>query len=377
VLGGPALPRSALHLILMVILQSHHRPGRVIPSASVGGETQTQLQSVTVLGAGVCGLTSALRLKQAFPSVPVQIIGERIATASERDITTSEGAAGLWKPFALSGTPDELVNRWGKETLDHYMELFLSPDAASAGIILTSAYELFEDRVEQDPSWSTVVPSYHRLTDREIAFYDPSGRHVDGYGYETVIAEGKLYLGWVLKQLDSLGVSVTQRRIETLDDLQDTPGLLVNCCGLGSRELFGDNTMYGIRGHVLRVKAPWVRHHVESHGADASKPAYIIPNSDTVVLGGTKEPGNEDITSEEAERREIFERCKQIVPSLEAADIVGHWVGLRPGREGIRLELEVDSSGRRIVHNYGHGGSGLTLAYGCAGDVVKLAAGVL
>jgi glycine/D-amino acid oxidase-like deaminating enzyme len=127
---------------------------------------------------------------------------------------------------------------------------------------------------------------------------------------------------------------------------------------------------------VLRVRAPWVRHHVESHGVDASRPAYIIPNTDTVVLGGTKEPGNEDRTSTREERQEIFDRCKQIVPSLEAAEVVGHWVGLRPGREGIRLEIE-EARGRTIIHNYGHGGSGLTLAYGCAGDVVDLVRQVL
>ncbi len=59
------------------------------------------------------------------------------------------------------------------------------------------------------------------------------------------------------------------------------------------------------------------------------------------------------------------------MPSLEAAEVLGHWVGLRPGREGIRLELE-EIGGRTVIHNVGHGGSGLTLAWGCAGDVVKL-----
>lgn len=82
----------------------------------------------------MCGLTTALRLKRQIPSVDLQVVGEKIASrTAASDPTTSEGAAGLWKPFALSGTPDELVNRWGKETLDHYMEIYLSDRAPEAG----------------------------------------------------------------------------------------------------------------------------------------------------------------------------------------------------------------------------------------------------
>lgn len=184
---------------------------------------------------------------------------------------------------------------------------------------------------------------------------------------------------WLLGKLQEKGVQLTQKRLDTIESIGHAD-LLVNCTGLGARELFGDTEMFGIRGHVLRVKAPWIRHHVESHSLDDARPAYIIPNTDTVVLGGTKDPGNEDTESREEERLEIFERCKAIVPSLESAEIVSSWVGLRPGRNGIRLELEnvlVDKDQVPCIHNYGHGGSGLTLAWGCAGDVVKTASQIL
>lgn len=79
------------------------------------------------------------------------------------------------------------TNRWGKETLEHYMKLFLSEDAERAGILLTSAYELFEKQKE-DPSWKDIVPCFRHLTKDEIHFYDPSGRHIDGIAYDTIIA---------------------------------------------------------------------------------------------------------------------------------------------------------------------------------------------
>lgn len=326
-----------------------------------------QKPSITVLGGGVIGLTSALRIKQQYPDASVTIIGEKIATE-----TTSEGAGGLWKPFALTGTPDSLVNAWGKETLDHYMGIYLSPDAPKAGIVLTSAYELFQEKVD-DPAWATLVPQFRHLTEEEIAFYDHSGTHVHGIAYTTIIAEGRLYMQWVLSKLMEAGnVDIVHKRIEHVSEI-DGAQVVINCTGLGARELFNDQSMYGIRGHVLRVRAPWVRHHVESHSLDASKPAYIIPNTDTVVLGGTKVPGDEDTTSTEEERKEIFDRCQAIVPSLSSAEILSSWVGLRPGRNGIRLEAEMlDGTNIPVIHNYGHGGSGLTLAWGCAGNVLKL-----
>ena len=137
---------------------------------------------------------------------------------------------------------------------------------------------------------------------------------------------------------------------------------------------------------MLRVKAPWVRYHVEAEQREnPDLPAYIIPNSDTVVLGGTKRLNDEDLTPRKEDREAILARCTAAVPSLAAAEFVDEWVGLRPGRPSLRLELErfdnSTSDGMSsedmppfVVHNYGHGGSGLTLAYGCAGECVELLA---
>ena len=47
-------------------------------------------------------------------------------------------------------------------------------------------------------------------------------------------------------------------------------------------------------------------------------------------------------------------------PSLEQSERVRDWVGLRPGRDSVRLVRE-RRDGLEIVHNYGHGGSGITV----------------
>ena len=80
-------------------------------------------------------------------------------------------------------------------------------------------------------------------------------------------------------------------------------------------------------------------------------------------------------------------RCIALCPSLvgnrdvsiEALDVVRHGVGLRPSRKGgVRLEKEMLlGGGAVVVHNYGHGGEGYQISWGCAGDVVGLVDGIM
>ena len=74
------------------------------------------------------------------------------------------------------------------------------------------------------------------------------------------------------------------------------------------------------------------------------------------------------------------ERCNRFVPGLENAELDPDSPlvqGLRPVRgENVRVERELrrkeDGSLSRILHSYGQGGSGFTLSFGCAGDILKL-----
>jgi D-amino-acid oxidase len=229
-----------------------------------------------------------------------------------------------------------------------------------------------------DPDWASVVPSYRHLSTADLAALDPTQSYTHGFAYDTIIAEGMLYMRYLLQLIEETGrITIERRRLDSLAALSSYD-VIINAAGLGARELAPDPAMYAIRGHVLRVKAPWVRYHVEAGQRDDASPAYIIPNNNgIVVLGGTKEKGDEDTVARESDREAILKRCSEVVPSLAAAEVVASWVGLRPGRAGVRLEVEQRAEGPSIVHNYGHGGSGLTLGWGCALEAADMAAAEL
>ena len=89
------------------------------------------------------------------------------------------------------------------------------------------------------------------------------------------------------------------------------------------------------------------------------------------MLGGTAEVGRDDLAVDPATADAIVARCTALVPALAGAAVLSHAVGLRPGRDAVRLDA-ADVGAGRLVQCYGHGGAGVTLSWGCAADVVAL-----
>ena len=89
---------------------------------------------------------------------------------------------------------------------------------------------------------------------------------------------------------------------------------------------------------------------------------------------------NLDLTLDSPEIKRMRDRCNRFVPGLADAELdpVSPIVqGLRPVRgENVRVERELrqkrNGALSKIVHSYGQGGSGFTLSFGCAGDVLSL-----
>jgi D-amino-acid oxidase len=179
-----------------------------------------------------------------------------------------------------------------------------------------------------------------------------------------------VYLAYLMDRFARAGGSVERRVLSSLVEPAGEARVVVNCAGLGSRELVGDTTMRPIRGQVVRVRNPGLDRFVLDE-ANPEGVTYIVPRSRDCILGGTAEEGAWDTEPDPKVAACILRRCATVEPCLADAEVLEHRVGLRPGRPEIRLERE-DGNGVPRVHNYGHGGSGVTLSWGCAEETLRL-----
>ena len=177
------------------------------------------------------------------------------------------------------------------------------------------------------------------------------------------------YLSWLAGGLKAAGVPLRTRELADLSPARRAADLVVNATGLGARELLGDRRLTPVRGQVVRVACPGLDEWTLDEGHPDGM-VYVIPRGPDVICGGTAEEGAEDTTPDPATAAAILARCRSVVPELAAAEVLGHAVGLRPVRDAVRLEREGD-----VVHCYGHGGSGVTVSWGCADEVARLVAG--
>lgn len=311
-----------------------------------------------MIGCGVIGLTCALELQERGHRV--RIVAERVPPD-----TTSDVAAAIWLPYRAE--PMHRVARWAAETLRVFEREAADP---ASGVVLRRG------TVEREPGagpppWAAALADFGPARADELP-----ARGSAGWSFTAPVVETGRYLPWLRRRFEARGGRLDVCRLGDLDEPRRSAELVVNCTGLGARELAGDAAVFPIRGEVLRVE----RSGVERFAVDdvtLGAPTYVIPRSADCVLGGTALDGVEDTARDAEACAAIAERCTALVPALAGARALGHAVGLRPGRHAVRVELEPADPARGlrpVIHDYGHGGSGVTLSWGCAREVAGLAA---
>lgn len=313
---------------------------------------------IAVLGAGISGLACARRLLTH---------GHRVilVSADRVDHTTSHLAAAVWFPTAAG--PPEAVTRWGAST---YEELAGQADAGFPGVRMCESLVLHRNAPPPDaprPLWADAVGPLRPARADEL----PTG-YAAGLRFTVPLVEMPLYLPHLLGDVLAHGAELVERRIRAMDDLLDLqPDVVVNAAGIAAGQLVGDASVFPVRGQIVRVVNPGLTLSVRDENHAGGR-AYVHPRSKDCILGGTLERGLWNTAPDPAETDAILARCTDIAPDLAGAEVLESVAGLRPGRPTVRLELDRSILPVPVVHNYGHGGSGVTLSWGCADEVAEL-----
>ncbi|XP_069112493.1 D-aspartate oxidase-like [Argopecten irradians] len=323
------------------------------------------MSRVCVIGAGVVGLSTAINIQKLLPGVSVQIVADRF-----EEETTSIGAGGLFRPNTghTRATPEHVARRWAIETWKFYSAMATSDMACETGHSVSSGY-IFSREPIVNPIYESIVFSCKQMSPSELTSLGIT-QYPYGYQVTTVLTEMRKYMPWLMDKFKENGGKVEKRKIKDLSELFGQFDVVVNCTGLGSRELLGDMEMHPVRGHLIRVKAPWIKQWVYT-----DDDTYFITSGEYLVLGGMKQVNNFSLQFDQKDRAGILDRCYKLWPSIQGAKIVDEWVGLRPTRYPLRLEqetLSLPQGEMKIVHNYGHGASGVTLSWGTAVEAAQL-----
>ena len=296
------------------------------------------MSRVLVVGAGVVGLSCAVRLLESGHRVDV--VGRDLPLES-----TSSVAAALWYPYLAF--PQDRVRAWGARTYDTLRPL--AKDERT-GVSMLPGTEVL-DLPAGEPWWASAVPD---LTAAQVPGW------AEARSFTAPVVDMPVYLRWLLGRIEELGGTVTRMNLSRLPD----PGHpVVNASAIGSRLLAGDRTVQPVRGQVVVVEQ-WGLRRWWLHSAG---PTYVVPRRHEVVIGGTEERDDWSRTPADETAEAILARAAELVPEVGRARVLRNKVGLRPARPEVRVERE-----GHVVHCYGHGGAGVTLSWGCADEVVEL-----
>ena len=166
--------------------------------------------------------------------------------------------------------------------------------------------------------------------------------------------------------------------------------LVMNCTGVGSSNMCKDTSLQGGRGillHYDRRKChrrdpeekdsprdvamfvedlPW---------ATSNEACYMIPRGNELLVGGSFHLMKEKMDAtmmESHERERLIQNAHRLGIDTTQSDPINEWIGYRPWRPTVRVEVEYDKE-MPVIHNYGHGGSGWTVFVGAVHEAVDLA----
>jgi D-amino-acid oxidase len=326
-------------------------------------------QRVTIVGAGVSGLTCGVLFAERgyCTAIYAKDTGQQ---------TTSGAAAAMWFPYDVE--PAEKVIPWALETYRALVDLTRD---SHTGVSVIELRQFSRSDEIQIPDWAISLGA--RPLPSSVFSSEAGGegaksltvrlaKFTSGFALHVPLMDTTIYLDYLAERFLKTGGEINADvRFEKLADVGREFDLVINCAGIGARGLVQDVDLEPHRGQIAIV--PKIDNLSCAIVCDDPPLTYAIPRTNDCVFGGTNEVGD-DLAVDPDSTARILDECSRVL-KIENPNVLSERVGLRPFRKsGVRLERDRLRDGRTVIHNYGHGGAGFTLSWGCGREVLDLAA---
>ncbi len=320
-------------------------------------------KSVAIVGGGVSGLTcGVLFAERGFRTAIFAVqIGQQ---------TTSGAAGALWFPY--DAEPIAKVIPWALATYKVLVDL---AKVSRSGVSMIELRQYCCAGKIQIPEWAnslgaSVISRPPPVISSESASPARTEGSLDisvfksGFSLRVPLMDTTIYLDYLIGRFQEAGGVINENvRFDKLEDLDPKFELVINCAGIGARELVADSDLEPHRGQLAIV--PKIDNLNSAIVCDDDPLMYAIPRTNDCVFGGTNEV-SDNLDANPSTTSAIVSECARVL-KIDKPRVLRERVGLRPFRKsGVRLERGKLSDGRTVIHNYGHGGSGFTLSWGCA-----------
>lgn len=368
---------------------------------------------VLIVGSGAIGLRTAVELLKK--QIPVALVSPSSPLATEN---CSQGAGGLWMPFHCD---DPRTHDWAMETLNELYPLSIDDETSNKNDLVEQVpcVGLKQNHAGGDlPAWTSDARlEFQHLTAEMLHWQNaslfgykiPSQQTMLASGYrhawlwKSPIVNSPKMLQHMMQQVETSDCTInmnltTGEWYNSLDDMAQVAksmdcDTIINCTGLGAKQLCGDEKLVGARGILLHFdRATAQRTYIAPSNApveltrDAAifaeegpwgtetEPCYMIPRGNVLVVGGSYLEGDDRTEMLPQERQRLMDNAR-LLGIQKNVDPISEWTGFRPARPTTMLQYHNDTfqDGRiKMIHSYGHGGSGWTVNVGVAKDTVKL-----
>jgi glycine/D-amino acid oxidase-like deaminating enzyme len=279
-----------------------------------------QDRRAAVIGCGVVGLTAARQLQRRGFDVTIY------AMAVPPDVTSSMSLAGF-TPISGLVEPDQRTPEWDAQftraasVAYRHLQLLVGRDY---GISWIPQYTPLEEI--RPPQASADRPNLEAGLQTEREILQP-GEHPFPTKFAarraTIRIEPSIYLEALMRDVKLFGGRIVIRKFDSPRDLAAlAEPIVVNCTGLGSRELVGDTALVPLKGQ-LTVLVPQAEVDYQTSGGVnlPSTPGigiHMMPRGDGIVLGGTSQRDVWTLEPDDGERKRVVEGHIELFSKMRA-----------------------------------------------------------